>query len=271
MVALVQGFIDKAGRLIHAPNGGIPARDVKHFSRLDESRWSRSQWRDYWRDGRAQMIPQIEGASMLEPIPTSFYGTPAWRSVESVGLKAIGEVIRWDMYHYRAYPAAGSTELTFFNQDEGAAANGRADTNLRTAGSFPGGEMMIVASMAVRGIPAQGDVTGTPTALEEWYNVYLTNAWAEFEVAGKNYGVWAPLTMLPEGGGLMGVSGGLLTFSYFQNGHPSHASLFQINPPIGIPPTIAFGGALKWRALQTVTAAGRIGMIGGGWKLRLVL
>ena len=40
-------------------------------------------------------------------------------------LRGTLEVIRWTFYHFRAYAAAGHTQLQYFNQNLGDATNGR--------------------------------------------------------------------------------------------------------------------------------------------------
>lgn len=254
------------------PNQDILARDAHHFLKpmSDPSKWSWRQWQDFWGDWRAQAVPPIQGAQFLRTLPPSTFALPAWDTFK-VGIRGIEEVVRWPLYHYRAYAAAGATELLFFDQTEGSATNGRADTNQKMVGALPGGEMMIVSSIGMKIIPAQADISVAATVWDEWYDVIYTNAWAEFRVQDKEYMVIAPLDMIPSGSGVSGIFDTAATASFLQVGSPDKNCIYRVDPPIGIPPTVPFQGALKWRALQTVTTAARIGMILDGWKVRAVL
>ena len=146
-------------------------------------------------------------------------------------------------------------------------------------GQLAGGEGMVVRNIRVVPIPAAADAfvaNGPAVALTQWYAVLLTNAWLEFTVGDKLYSRGAPLTLYPAGSGLgaqITASAAAVTTTnaaIVQNGDPSNRALYELDPPIYVPATRNLAVTLNWRALQTVTTAGRLGVYLDGWKVRLV-
>ena len=285
---------------------GIPTRHTREFSG-DSAMWSRQQIADYvgpdqptaWqrlsgvqfmkhmRDtmvrvkalnwGLAQMGPNAR-AGLLTVLPPSVYAMPDFTAFQNE-LKGYNEIVRWPLYAYKAYPAAGSTQIALFDQTEGNATNRRADTNMQAPNQLPGNQMQVVHSIRVFTIPAEADVkvvgAAGAVAFEEWYSVLTDRCWCEVTISDKLYLVAAPLTLLPAGMGVGSVfnnpglaAGGSVGIS--NNGHPSNEALFKTDPPLGILPTRTFSVTLNWIAVITVTTAGRIGVTLDGWRLRAV-
>ena len=244
----------------------------------DAKLWSPRQWQDFWGDSRAQGIPQMAGGQLLTVVPPSYFSTPDWTQFASE-LKGVQEVIRWTLYSYKAYPAAGSVNLLFFDQSEGTATAGRLDTNMTTPGQLSGNEFMVVVGISVDPVPAAADVfvtNGPAVALQQWYSV-LTQGFFESKISGKEYLVIAPLTQLPPGHGVgaLGTASAAaattINFTTVQSGTPDNQARYKLDPPFGLLPTRPFEARLRWNALQTVTTAGRIGVNYDGWKVRAVL
>jgi hypothetical protein len=255
---------------------GIGARFTRDFMG-DSARWSPQQWQDFF-GKKLNARAMGAGAQILSVLPPSVLSMPDFNAFQNE-LAGYNEVVRWPLYSYKAYATTGHTQLTFFDQTEGTATLGRADTNMQAAGTLPGAQMHVAHALRVVPIPAFTDVAHTDVAsglaFGEWYRVLSNGCWSETTVSDKIYLVAAPLFLLPQGmgPGSWHQTSGINTansISIVNNGHPSNEALFRLDPPLGILPTRTFSVTLNWRALQTVTTAGRIGCILDGWRLRAV-
>ena len=262
---------------------GLDRRATKAaLAPFDKAGWSEAMWREFWGDWRAQAIPERlrgAGGQMLSVIPASFFSTPDWAQFANE-LKGVQEVVRWDLYSYHAYPAAGLVNQLFFDTSEGTAVRGRLDTNMTNPGSLPGNEMMVVVGVGVNPEPAQADIFTVNAAngagAQQWYNV-LTLGWLEIRISGKEYLVVAPLTALPAGFGFgtvfssATIAANSMNMAHLQSSTPDNRARFNMDPPLGILPTRPFDARLRWNALQAVTTAANIGVHFPGWKVRAVL
>lgn len=242
--------------------------------------------RDWWSLARerlgeelAQDIRAIRGAERLNILPEAFLFANDLMDFAAEFRGGISEVVRWPLYGYRAYAAAGHTELGLLDQSFGDATNGLGDTNMQRGGMMTGGEAHVVLSLRINPLPAQADVrvaNGPALALTEWYNALQLNCWLEFMVVDKLYLRGGPLTMFPAGFGLgsaVTASAAAVTtanIQLVQNGHPSNQALYQMNPPLLLLPNRTFTVTLRWRAVQAVTTAGKIGAYLDGYRIRAV-
>lgn len=256
---------------------GIPLRFVRDFLG-DSSRWGKVQMEDFFGDERANMVRGGAGAQITSVLPPSTISMPDFAAFQTE-LRGYNEVVRWPLYHYRAYATGGQTQLTFFDQTEGSATLGRADTNMQAQNQLPGAQMHVAHSLRVLTFPAFADfsVVGVAGAVAqaEWLRLLITGSWAEVTISDKLYLIAAPLTLLPAGCGIGTVfqNPGIAlatSFGHVNNGHPSNEAIYKLDPPLGILPTRTFSVTLNWRAVQAVTTAGRIGVILDGWRLRSV-
>lgn len=250
----------------------------------DAVKWSRQQYEDFcvglghpW---LAQAVPQVGGVpQFMSVVPASFFTTPDWAAFANE-LKGVQEVVRWTMYSYKVYPAAGVTNLLFFDQSEGTAVAGRLDTNMTNPGSLPGNEMLVVVGIGFDPIPAQADVfavnAANGIAAREWYQV-LTQGWLEVKISGKEYLVIAPLTRIPPGHGLgalfssAAIAANTMNIAQVQSGSPDNRAKYNVDPPFGILPQRPFESRIRYNALQLVANPGRCGVGFDGWKVRPVL
>ena len=258
----------------------LSPKDQGELQRFDLSRLSRRAYKEFWGDMRAQMIPQrLGGSQMLSVLPPSFFSTPDWTTF-AAEIKGIQEVLRWPLYHYKVYSAAGYTSRQFFDETEGSATQNRGDTNMKSIGQLPGNEMQVVVGVHVMPIPALADVTGAattlPVALRDWYTILGLNCWMEMVVSDKEYIVCGPLWMFPQTWGMWSsqsaiAAGALNAVVPVVHGDPSNRSAFHMDPPIGILPVRPFKIVLRWGVAQTAITAGKLGVILNGWKIRAVL
>lgn len=270
-------LIERAVRR-HAADGRADlARHMKEFGAL---KLSPQQWRDFWGPNTfmAQAVPNIGGGQLLSVLPASAQQMPDLAAFANE-VKGISEVITWPLYSFKAYPAAGTLQLLFFDQTEGTAANGRMDTNMVTAGALPGNQMFVAAALHITPVPATADVVGdntvTAVAGREWYSVLRNNCWLEYRVSSKEVIVEGPLTKFPTSYGVGNIQAGAPTViqnvSTIQNGSPDNRAVFHLDPPIGLLPVRPFTVSLNWKALNTVSTAGRIGITQRGWLIRAIL
>jgi hypothetical protein len=262
----------------HAAVQGRPdlARHAEEFTGF---KMSARQWRDFWGPNTfmAQQVPPVAGGQLLSMLPASAQQMPDL-AVFANEVRGISEVIAWPLYSFKAYPTTGVLQLLFFDETEGNA-QGRGNTNMLTAGALPGNQMFIAAALHVVPIPAAADVVGdntvTAVAGREWYSVLRTNTWLEYKVSSKEVLVEGPITKFPTSFGVGNIQAGAPTViqnvSTTQNGSPDNRAVYHLDPPIGLLPVRPFTVTLNWRALQTVTTAGRIGVIQRGWLIRAIL
>jgi hypothetical protein len=195
-------------------------------------------------------------------------------------LKGYNEVVRWPLYATKSYPTGGVAQLTFFDQSEGLATNGRADTNMQAAGQLPGNQMHVAHSLRVFPIapPASFDATTVASAVGflDMLNILTNLCWAEVTVSDKLYLIAAPLTLLPagQGPGTVFATSGINTAhsaGWANNGDPSNQAIYRLNPPLGILPTRTFLVTNNWKGTPpTVTNAIRVNNNLDGWRLRSV-
>lgn len=195
-------------------------------------------------------------------------------------LKGYNEVVRWPLYSTKSYPTGGTAQLTFFDQSEGLATNGRADTNMQAAGQLPGNQMHVAHSLRIFPIAPKTSfsslIVASAFAAAELLDILTNLCWAEVTVSDKLYLIAAPLTLLPagQGPGTFVNTSGIVTansFAWANNGHPSNEAIYRLNPPLGILPTRTFLVTNNWKGTPpTVTNAIRVNNNLDGWRLRAV-
>lgn len=195
-------------------------------------------------------------------------------------LKGYNEVVRWPLYSTKPYPAAGISQLTFFDQSEGLATNGRADTNMQAAGQLPGNQMHVAHSLRIFPIAPKTSfsslVVASAFAAAEQLDILINLSWCEITISDKLYLIAAPLTLLPagQGPGTFASTSGINTansFAWANNGHPSNEAIYRLNPPLGILPTRTFLVSNNWKGTPpTVTNPIRDNNNLDGWRLRAV-
>ncbi len=228
---------------------------------------------------RMQVQQVAERYPQIGILPRSFLFGSDFESF-AAELKGHLEVIRWTWYSFRVYPAAGSTQLLFFQQNMSTATNGIADTNMAVPGQLSGGEAMVIRNVRVVPIPAQADVFAVNAAFglaaQQWYNVLTNNCWLELSVGDKLYIRGAPLTLFPAGQGFGSlftssqIAANVMNIGHLNNGDPSNRALWEEDPPIYVPSTRTVLVTINWLALNAVATAGRLGVMLDGWRIRLV-
>lgn len=243
-----------------------------------ERRWAgmRHAVRNLYNDEVAQVLesPKFQNLNLIPNI--GFSQELGQFAAEFQG--GVSEVVRWFLYSYNTYAVTGHTELIFFSTPVAQATNGYGDTNMQQAGAMAGNEAFVICAIRAIPMPAQADydaaAAATPVAFGQWLEVFQRNVWLELRIADKLYQQGGPLLRFPQGDGpgtiVAGAATVLRNISWFNNGHPSGMATYKVDPPLLILPTRTFNLTFRWRALLTVTTAGKIGAELEGYRVRVI-
>ncbi len=211
------------------------------------------------------------------------------------------ELIRNRLYDYQLYPAAGSTQISFFQQPSGAgitsalgAAVGTAktlwDTNMELGGTLPSGKAFLIESIEVLYFPGSVSTANTYTpanmslfaavaaaALAGAANDILTfyqSGMLELNVLSKNYLRETPLLCFPPKshfdlsaaiGSNSATTGSSILALAKAAGRP-----YYMEPKITLQPAVNFEVLLRWPAAVANPSGfiGRVGVILDGGFMR---
>lgn len=256
---------------------GLDLNGQRAATRRDVHRWLVEKGLE----SKAQDVNNFRGsgAQALRLLPQSFFLSADFDAFAAEFRGAdIKEVHRHTLYSFKTYATTGHTELLFFDQNIGAATNGLGDTNMQVGGQMAGNESMIIMNIRVIPMPAQADydtaAAGTPVAFGQWLEVMQRNCWLVLEIADKPYVTVGPLLMFPAGCGPGTFVAGNATVtrnvSWANNGDPSNRALWVQDPPIAVLPNRTLRLFMRWRAVLTVTTAGKLGSALDGYRVRAV-
>lgn len=208
------------------------------------------------------------------------------------------EVIRQRLYDYQIYPAAGVTQLTFFQSPIGqgttsavGATVGTAktffDTNMELGGQLPSGKSFLIESVEVVFFPgatgtgyipvSEAFVGATAAAAQVTpisdANLFYNAGLIELNVLSKNYIRETPAIAFPPkanydlsaayGNGNTAVSQGAQLLK--AGGRP-----FFVEPSIALQPAVNFEVTIKYPAAVAMASGfnGRVGVILDGYLMR---
>jgi hypothetical protein len=198
----------------------------------------------------------------------------------AVNREGQNEVIWQPAYDYQVYPAAGSTQLTFFQTTVGTGGSTLANTNMRASGQFPSPQEFLCTGIQVffnpPGVIMQVG-TATATAVDNWNdvnNVMQGLGWLEFFIGSKPYLDDAPLSKFTQQfklGGVAALATGDPAVTYQSLEYATHCGKYYAITPVKIPKNQNFNVTLNFPALIPLTGAevGRIGVILDGFLYRL--
>lgn len=237
-------------------------------------------------DTLAQDLSVLPGAGRLSLLGNSFLLGQNINDFASEFRSGISEVVRWPLYFYGAYAAAGSTQIILFGTAAGNATNGYGDTNMQQAGMMAGGEAHVVMSIRLKLIQAVADAfqsAAIAPAMREAYQALetggsssgVTGCWLEFRIGDKLYTQAGPLSLFPSGFGLGPIFSSTATSSVQsasvpQNGSPDNTALWKQDPPTLILPSRTFNVTLNWKNVAPLTTAGKIGVTLDGYRIRAI-
>jgi len=209
---------------------------------------------------------------------------PSIDALQSYNVNRPGQIesIWQPYYHFQTYPAAGATQLTFFQSTVGTAGTTLADTNMRASGQFPRPVQFLVTGLQVVYLPAKAaaEVAGAATdASVPLTNIVDVNAlsrsgFLRLQIGSKDYLTDAPLGKFPpvwevDIEGRIGVSNNAAALTQTVDYANFGGKYYSVTPFL-IPSNQNFDVTLNWPAAVSVTgAANRIGVILDGFEYRL--
>ena len=196
---------------------------------------------------------------------------PSLQQLQQYNVNRPGAVegIRSSLYDRIQYPAAGTTQLLFFQVPQGQAGKTAADTNMTAAGALPSPQSFLIETIEISFFsPTPPFVRGagavTNSQINDNYTFYRNGGWLELFIGSKVYLTEAPLMKFPPRNGLAGVAAfadtstaganQLAGVQYACAGGP----VYQLDPPILLVPTQNFNVALKWPAAVPITVASEV-------------
>jgi len=204
---------------------------------------------------------------------------PTYEDIErySVNRPDALEIISEPIFDFAAYPAAGTRELTFFQNQVGSGGKNFEDTNMKGNGFMPTPTKFMVTGLAVEYYPAAlPGRSAAPNVSTNWNDCYkiLKSGLLTLNIGDKPFLTQGPIGMFPPTYRLAGASA-LTGQSAVANGVDGvdyavfAGKEFRIIP-LTLPSTQNFNVTLSWATLVTVTAEARIGVRLFGFKYRAV-
>lgn len=131
-------------------------------------------------------------------------------SFDAIGNYAINrsgeyEATRQSLYDFQAYPAAGATSFTFFQNPVGQSGRTLADTNVENAGTLPAPKHLLVQSIEIYLFPGDNPVTANnaadivadaPNFANDVYALQQSG-FLDFFIGSKSYLTEAPIGRFP--------------------------------------------------------------------------
>jgi len=209
------------------------------------------------------------------------------------------EIIRQRLYDYQLYPAAGTTQFSFFQQAVGSgltsAVGGTVgavktlfDTNMTLPGSLASGSAFYIESVEVLFFPGSVTTTNTYTPIGQSVfnataaaavaaaandvNTFYQSGMLELNILSKNYLRETPLIAFPPKANFnldaaltsnSATTGEVALLQARAAGRP-----YYIDPAISIQPAVNFEVVLKFPAAVALTFNARIGVILDGYFMR---
>jgi hypothetical protein len=209
------------------------------------------------------------------------------------------EVIRARLYDYQIYPAAGTTQLTFFQSPIGqgttsavGATVGTAktffDTNQELGGQLPSGKSFLIESVEIEFfpgatatgfIPAADAFVGVSASLAQVaqvndVNLFYQAGLCELNILSKNYIRETPAIAFPPKAYLdLSAAVGVVSGSNNSQGLSmlkAGGRPYFVEPSIALQPAVNFEFTLKYPAAVALpsTFNGRVGVIFDGYLMR---
>jgi hypothetical protein len=209
------------------------------------------------------------------------------------------EVIRQRLYDYQIYPAAGVTQLTFFQSPIGqgttsavGATVGTAktffDTNMELGGQLPSGKSFLIESIevvffpgstATGFIPAPEGYVGVSATLAQVADINDVNTFyqaglIELNVLSKNYVRETPAIAFPPKANIdLSASTSVVTAGNNVQGAnllKAGGRPYFVEPSIALQPAVNFEVTIKYPAAVALSSGfnGRVGLILDGYLMR---
>lgn len=214
--------------------------------------------------------------------PLTPYHPPTLQALKDYNVNRPGqvEVIWQPTYDYQTYPAAGTTELIFFQTPLGQGGATLAATNIEAAGQFPRPKEFLVTGIQVLFVPgnvvAQGNAAAA-TAQENWNDVsdvMFGDGFLKLFIGSKDYLRDAPLAKFTQQFRLGGVANNAATGTnatpvVWLVDYAVHSGKYYSITPVKLPSNQNFNVSLNFPTAIAVNTDGEIGVILDGFQYRL--
>lgn len=212
--------------------------------------------------------------------PLTPYHPPSLMALKNYNVNRPGqvEVIWQPTYDFQVYPAAGTTQLTFFQTTVGTAGATLATTNMEAAGQFPRPKEFLVTGIQIffepGGVVAQAGIADG-VAQENWNDVsdVMNGAgFLRFFIGSKDYLIDTPLSKFTQQFRLGGVAnitgnGSVATTTFID--YAVHSGKYYSITPTKLPSNQNFNVSLNFPAVIAVAVDGNIGVLLDGFQYRL--
>lgn len=221
----------------------------------------------------------MNGRNNLGPLTP--YHPPSMGALTGYAVNREGqnEVIWQPTYEYQVYPALGQAVFTFFQTTLGTAGTTLADTNIRSAGSFPAPQEFLITGLQILFNPgnvvAQNDIAAVQENWNDVSDVMFGNAFLQLFIGSKPYLQDAPLAKFTQQFRLGGVANqaAATTTAATDVGpivdYAVHSGKYYSITPVKLPTTQNFDVSLNFPALIPVAVPGTLGVILDGFLYRL--
>lgn len=213
----------------------------------------------------------------------------------------MSEVIRKRLYDYQLYPTAGSLQLNFFSQGQGAGVTTavgatagtqktKLDTNILQPNTLPSGAEFLIESIEIVFDPGSVSTANTYTPVGASVfaaanaaavagqlndtNVLLQSGLVELTVLNKPYMTDTPIRAFPPKA-YFGIDAALATTSATAGEVATVAGRsmgrpYYLEPPITLQPAVNFQFSISWPGLVATPSGfnGRLGVVFDGYEMR---
>ena len=214
--------------------------------------------------------------------PLTPYHPPSIAALRTYNVNRPGqvEVIWQPTYDFQVYPAAGTTQLTFFQTTVGTAGSTLATTNMEASGQFPRPKEFLVTGIQIFFEPGNAVAQANQAAAvvqENWNDVSdVMNgaAFLRFFIGSKDYLIDSPLSKFTQQFRLGGVADNAATgtnatpVTWFID-YAVHSGKYYSITPTKLPSNQNFNVSLNFPVAIAVSVAGQIGVILDGFQYRL--
>lgn len=214
--------------------------------------------------------------------PLTPYHPPSLQALKAYNVNRPGqvEVIWQPTYDFQVYPAAGSSQITFFQTTVGTAGATLATTNMEAAGQFPRPKEFLVTGIQIFFEPGNAVAVGNAAAAttqENWNDVSdVMNgaAFLRFFIGSKDYLIDTPLSKFTQQFRLGGVADNAATGTnatpvvWFID-YAVHSGKYYSITPTKLPSNQNFNVSLNFPTVIAVSVAAQIGVILDGFQYRL--
>jgi len=185
------------------------------------------------------------------------------------------EAIWQPFYDFQTYAQAGTTQMSFFQVQNGASGKTYADTNMTNQGVFPAPTMFFCVGIQVVFIPG-GTSSQVGTAAARALNnlndtvVVSNSGWLEMSIGSKVYLRDAPIGKFAPNFTVQfyGMMNGAGNTGSGDAQYARAAGRYYDITPFTIPTQQNFLVTLNWPTAQAASVAGRIGVILDGFYYR---